>query len=915
MRPLQLRMQAFGPYAAETDIDFRPFGQAGLFLISGQTGAGKTMIFDAITFALFGRASGSGRSEEMLKTADVSPEIPMKVELTFSHGDKTYIIRRTSDYLRASRRRKSGKTRENAVAELTYVDTGETKEMKPLEATKEITQILGVDAQQFAQVVMIAQGDFSKILTASTEERKVIFRRIFQTQPYEQLQKKLDEIKEEKKQDFELKEQILAQDLDTLAEPEEKEQNALYASEAINRLCARMQDEKEEQENKKVRLEKEKKELEELKAVLTRLDAYENTEKNLRRDENELKTEKEKEKDCQSSLHEAEAHIPESKKLRDRAAVEKADLERYSLLSGKQKKEKEMQPLVQDLEARVNQMQKALDESTQSLSAMRQEQDRLKDSAAVQARTQSEQNQLQEELNKLNQLAEDAEVLAHSEAELEDARQKLKQEEAAYGRKLTEYDQKYNLFLSSQAGILAENLKEGEPCPVCGSFSHPHLSPKAPQAPSQEEVEAAQKAFREAEKKKSEAEKSVKLLEGQCASQQKSFAKEAADSLPGVERPDLPAALAQRQKKLKQASEEKERQLKKLGQEVAREKALREEIPAWEKKVEGQRNDLQDSQAKLTQEQAAWENLKREIRELQAGLPFADEEQARAHIRDLEKKAGGYEEALRKAQDQLEECRRKVDQLQGRIASAKVSLKDRPQVDREQTAVRRQELDASVEELQAAVVQAQHNYQQDNKLMEKIRKDDHAVTEARTELQWAQDLADTADGQLAGHDRLTLEAYVQAAFFDRILARANVILKKMSGRYELRRARKGERLSSKTGLDLEVFDCWQGETRSVKSISGGETFEASLALALGLSDEVQSTVGGVHLDTMFIDEGFGTLDQKSLDRAIGILNALAGGSKLIGIISHVSQLEDRIDKKLIVRQGADGYSTVQAQVD
>jgi exonuclease SbcC len=915
MRPLQLRMQAFGPYAAETDIDFRPFGQAGLFLISGRTGAGKTMIFDAITFALFGRASGTGRSEEMLKTADISPEIPMKVELTFSHGEKTYIVRRTSAYQRSSRRRKGGMTWENASAELTYVDTGEIKEMKPLEATKEITRILGVDAQQFTQVAMIAQGDFSRILTASTEERKVIFRRIFQTQPYEQLQKKLDEIREDKKQDFDWKEQLLAQDLDTLAEPEEKEQNSLSASEALKRLRERMKEEEEEQKKKKVRLEKEKKELEELKAVLTRLEAYENTEKNLRQDENELKAEKEKEKNCQSSLQEAEAHIPESKKMREQAAVEKADLERYVQLSSKQKMEKEMQPRVQDLETMVKQLQKDLDKSTQSLSAMRQEQDHLKDSAAVQVRTRSEKDQLLEELKKLNQLAADAEALAHSEAELENARRKLKQEETAYGRKLTEYDRKYNLFLSSQAGILAENLKEGEPCPVCGSFSHPHLSPKAAQAPSQEEVEAAQEAFREAEKKKNGAENSVKLLEGQCASQQKSFAKEIAVNLPGVERPDLPAALKERQKKLKQALAERERQLEKLAQEVAREKELRDEIPVREKKMEALRQDLQESQTKLTQEKATWENLKREIRELQAALPFADEEQARAHISDLEKKAGDYEEALQKAQEQLEECRRKADQLKGRIASARTSLKDRPQVDREQTAARRHELDVSVEELRTAVLQAQHNSQQDKKLMAKIKEDAQAMEAARAELQWAQDLADTADGQLAGHDRLTLEAYVQAAFFERILVRANDILKKMSGRYELRRARKGERLSSKTGLDLEVFDCWQGETRGIKSLSGGETFEASLALALGLSDEVQSTVGGVHLDTMFIDEGFGTLDQKSLDRAIAILNALAGANKLIGIISHVSQLEDRIDKKLIVKQGVDGYSTVQAQVD
>lgn len=669
MRPLNLTMSAFGPYAGQTTVDFSVLGTSGLYLITGDTGAGKTTIFDAITYALYGEASGESRESSMLRSKYAAPETPTFVELTFLNGGKTYTVRRNPEYTRP-KTRGTGTTVQKADAELTMPDGRIIT--KARDVTAAVTDIVGVDREQFARIAMIAQGEFRKLLLAQTDERKAIFRQIFHTGQYQALQNRLkEEAAALDRQCGELEAglrqaagSIRCDAPETL--PDALDTDALLA--ALDTLlhadeAALTQAQAEHAETETQR--------EQVLSDLGKAEALEAARGKLAEAESAWTEAQAEMKAAQAALDTATASQPEIQSRRQGITRLEDALRRYEQLDTlRAQAEAERKRLAQkrsDLDAaraRTDAAAKALETARGKLSG----QPKLAVAAAQAGHAQDAAAQRCAQLAALEtqrqQCAELETALTAAQAEYQKAA------EAAQAA-LAHYGAQNRAYLDAQAGILARTLVPGQPCPVCGATEHP-----------------------------------------------------------------CPAAAP-------------------------------EQVP-----------------------------------------------------------------------------------------------------------------DAAV----------------------------------RARWQWVHALAATANGAVPGKEKIMLETYIQTAYFDRILGRANTRLLIMSGgQYELRRCARAGDNRSQTGLELEVIDHYNGTARSVKTLSGGETFAASLSLALGLSDEVQATAGGVQLEAMFVDEGFGSLDSEALQQALAALVGVSGGSRIVGIISHVAELKDRIDRQIIVTKDRSGGSRVQVQ--
>ena len=1066
MKPEKLIISAFGPYAEKTEIDFEALGDRGLFLVTGDTGAGKTTIFDAISFALYGEASGEAREAGMLRSKYASEQTPTFVELTFSCREKRYRIRRNPEYLRP-KGRGTGFTVQKSDAELTFFD-GRPPIAKTKEVTKAVTELLGLDYRQFTQIAMIAQGDFQKLLLAGTAERADIFRRIFHTDPYQELQNRLKAAVKERWKDYDELRRSISQYLDGVQcsyvpeidlefralKKEHFDGKAVRGMELLTQLLyvdqsrlLQLDGELGELENQiqaqdqllgKARQgqrlaqelalkEKEEKELlpvlddraRQLAEAETRAAVCPVLDEQIRKGREQL----EQFKELTRLDEELEKQKIKLQKIREESGLCR---KQESLLEAELQKGKSRQDELSAVEAKREQLvyekekkavrKKELTEAGRLYFRLSEEE--KQEQAAILLEQESLKNQereLEHRKEQINSLMDrDALLVKKTEEskglrQLEEAcsRWKVKMEELSAvqeqyrlssmekSRARQEYDQLEQLFFDAQAGLLASHLKENEKCPVCGSLHHPDPAVIPEKVPEKIELDRKKAQLGKLEDRVRQlcasaehgrqvcAELGERVLSGLQTENPDLSPDQAYDALElrlrelsgqtarisediilrkklgiiqeqaeqkwreGQEQYQnrlrrLEVIRTQREqalkdirmilggeeeeaflsRSLKQTLNGLEEELKELEERICLNQALvkelfslRQLLPEKERALLAWRERLSSLTAEYASLTARIDSLAEQEKVKREELKGWDKENLLAGIEGWRQEKSGLEQAYIRASEAFKECHTRLTALQSAVSALRKQNEDTAALSEDEILACKAGL-SEKKERKAAERNSQYAAGENNRrIYDAVRGRQAKMETAEREYVWMKALADTAGGTLSGRPKIEFETYVQMAFFDRILRRANLRLMTMSGgQYELKRQEAGENKKEKAGLELNVIDHYNGSERSVKTLSGGETFEASLSLALGLADEIQSYAGGIRLDAMFVDEGFGSLDEESLNQAMKALHSLSEGQRMVGIISHVSELKERISRKIIVtknRRGGGVGSTVQ----
>ena len=946
MRPLRLTMSAFGPYAGKTELSLEQLGSRGLYLITGDTGAGKTTIFDAISFALFGEASGDSRAADMLRSQYADAETPTQVELVFAYAGKTYKVRRSPEYERPAKRGDKLVT-QKAEAELTLPDGRVMTGLKDVDAR--VQDILGVTRKQFSQIAMIAQGEFRRLLQANTKERMEIFRGIFKTEGYATLQQQLKNEASRSREHCAALQQSVQQYVsglrceaeDPLASRVELAREGRLPSDEILPLLEQLlaRDEQEAvmlEEN----LHRTEQQLDVLGQKLRDAAARAERESQKKAVQENLEQAEQRQQAVQSTAQEAQALLPQAEEAKRQKVILEQQLPRYEELEQKQADLRQTNQAIQRREKELSDTKNRLSTLAEELTVMQTEAGSLGDVsvALAEARPREEQLHLQKTTiqNLQRQLTDYGKLLdrlARAQEAYVAARETAEQRQA-------EYVHKNRAFLDAQAGILARDLTEGQPCPVCGSLHHPVLAEASAEAPDQAAVELAKQAADQASQETSEKSAAAAALRGQQESQEAAlvealrvqFAKAGEEELQTIdprkqERSNVLIVLAlgvpmdvlQQQKHLTyliRTADDQLRtlsdQLKTLEKKQQRRRSLDKTIPEKLEKQKQTTDELQALEKTLAGETARRDALQTQIRQLTEQLPFEDRKTVEEHIQKLVQKAQEVEKQNEAARQALEDVQKQIEGLQGQKKTLEEQLLALPVCDvealqAEQEAAQQKRSQLTEKQRQLAVYQNNHRSVRDN-----FSKQSQALTAAEHRYQWVKALYETASGTISGKEKITLETYIQTTYFDRILNRANVRLMVMSdGQYELKRRELPGNRKSQSGLDLDVIDHYNGSERSADTLSGGEAFLASLALALGLSDEVQASAGGIRMDTLFVDEGFGSLSENALELAMKALTGLSEGNRLVGIISHVSELKERIDRQIVVTKDRTGGSRAE----
>ncbi len=918
MRPLRLKLSAFGPYAGEAEIDMATLGRSGLYLITGDTGAGKTTIFDAITYALYGEASGDSRDPSMLRSKYAAPETPTFAELEFEYGGKKYTVRRSPEYMRPSKRG-GGMTKQNAESELRLPDGRIVSKNK--EVNDEIRGVMGVDKSQFCQIAMIAQGDFLKLLLAKTGSRIEIFREIFKTGLYNTLQ---DELKrgaaEVKSRCAELRSEMSRYARSVEYEDESLDEifaggyvRADEAAEALDTLI-------KNDEKRRAELKAEEKELEsaaeELSRRLGKAEEIAALREMLAAAEAELKTIGPELELLAAALETERGRKAERGKLESEAAAIENTLPRYDELDADVLAAEETKKSAEAAARDAENLKSGRAEAEKKLRDLKAEQDELKDAGERRERLAAALERAETRKKRLKELKDSLEKHGKAAKLLEDAKLKYMAASSRADALKREFDLMQRAYLDEQAGVLAERLEDGEPCPVCGSLEHPHPAEKSASAPSEKELEDAKAELESADAESRNAYDRVSELQSESASC-RSECERLGGELLGTDKIDaLTQKLPEAENEADAAANELKDRLSTETERAKRKAELEELVP----KAEAENREIGirsgEAEKRAAALEAELEQKEAAVSRLANSLEFESKAAAEERIKELGRIRADMEAALEKAEKDHELKSADAAALRGKIKSLKERLDGAPEIDPQAERERIDELALKKEEVSGALTALAMRIKTNGGARSEISRLGKELEAAERRLVMIGELSSTAGGTVTGREKIMLETYVQMTYFDRIIARANTRLLVMtSGQYELARQTEADNNRSQSGLELSVIDNYNGSERSVRTLSGGESFKASLALALGLADEVQSSAGGIRLDTMFVDEGFGSLDEESLRQAIDVLTSLTEGSRLVGIISHVGELKQRIDKQIVVTKQKSGGSRVSVVCD
>lgn len=920
MRPTKLTISAFGPYAGRIELDMDKLGSSGLYLITGDTGAGKTMIFDAITFALYGNPSGTSRDASMLRSKYADASTPTEVELEFTHNGETYKIRRNPDYERPAKRG-TGMVKQNADAELICPD-GKTYS-KIREVDKKILEILGIDRKQFSQIVMLAQGDFMQLLLADTKQRQEIFRELFQTKFYQLVQNRL---KSDSKNVYgacmDAKKSIEQYIADIRCEEssiyhpqlETAKAGKLSVEKVIELLGYIIEADEKDENASKDRL-----------ADLDERTASVNEKIGTARTAAQIKSKKEKLQEQESKLVTAEAEAKD--KLKDEeaekdkiTALKKAvddqerELPKYEtyeeLCTNLQAVKKELS----SYESQLADKNKSIETLKASIAEMKEELGKLDadDNIDLITRQIADETAKQDELSELQK---DLKSFRKLEKEYKAAVEHYEEKRAIYETANAEYVQTNRLFMDAQAGLLAKTLMDGIPCPVCGSVEHPEPAALPDEAPTEDGLKRSKKKLDKAMEEANTASGSVNACQGKMDTKKESVSSQVNKLLGSVTFEEAEA----KAEELKASSKEKEESLNKrltiLKKNVKRKKELEEKIPKKEEQLKQTENEKTDLTIRIAAGKTKSEGLEKQASDAKSELTHKDKAEALQCIANTKKDYTAKEKALEALQAEYNRVSEEYKNVVKEIKVLSDQLKDMEEYSLPELEEERTSITAERNKLLEAQKRYNASLTANRTIQTNIIASNKEYNELETKYRWLSSLSNTANGLISGKDKIMLETYIQTTYFERIIRRANLRFMIMSdGQYELKRSEDAENLKSQSGLELSVIDHYNGTTRSVKTLSGGESFLASLSLALGLSDEIQSSVGGVQIDTMFVDEGFGTLDADALEQAYSALASLTDGHRLVGIISHVDTLKEKISKQIVVTKGRTGGSTAEISI-
>ncbi|HWR23244.1 MAG TPA: AAA family ATPase [Feifaniaceae bacterium] len=1029
MKPLQLTMCAFAPYAGTERVDFSALS-SNLFLVCGDTGAGKTTIFDGISYALYGEASGETRDTDSFRSQYAPPELETYVEFLFSLRGKTYAVKRSPGYKRISAR--TGK--ETAVGPKAALTLPDGKVIaNPTAVNLALRELIGLSRSQFSQIAMIAQGEFRKLLLTKSGEREAIFRDVFGTARYNAVQKALKDRAQKEYASYAEQKRGMEQAMRAVRADAGDERCArletIQAEDAGRFLSVLLElltlDERREAELKRALSEAEARLsgkqialaaatedarlLEQLARAQAEWEAQERLLPQMQADKKLLLQGERANAEVRplallyaQSKKALDALAGEEKALRAEIAARELPLaESAARLEREKAREPEREAIKQRVHAIEEQLPEydrlgTLREAAASATLHAEETQKKLTLAKTEAASLTEQAEaLQEELRKLETIPVDAMRLKRNAAvsrgnAVASALALLKgaqaQEEALSGLQ-KEYAEAEALsltaerdaraaetaFLRAQAGLLAETLQENAPCPVCGSLSHPSPAALPPDAPDEATVKNKKWKYEELHAQAAGASRRAAAAAAGLETQRRNFnqavsalfepppreigtalnaaqdaahqeaaaltlaVKEAEEAL--AERDTLQkrrAAALEAQKRLSGESSELETALKlaetRAVQQTAELDALKKRLP-YQSRAEAQRalaaeretlqklifaleesaqkhagleraqNDAQAQLAslemRLPEAEEAEEEKKRAYREAISSAGFADEDAYLALLRTPEEwkaeraRLTRYGEAREAAKSALSQAQ----QAAAGKKEADVSLLQA------ETESARAEKDAAAEAYNETAERIRHN----KALYDFVDRRREQLAQSWSAYAKAKRLSDTANGELRGKPKLTFERYVQARYLDEVLYSANARLFQMTGgQYELVRRETPDDLRLQTGLELDVLDHYTGKPRAASTLSGGESFLAALALALGLSDTVQRYAGGIALDAMFVDEGFGSLDAEALERAVRILSSLAGGERMVGVISHVEELKTQIESRIYVKKTVAG---------
>ncbi|MBQ8093576.1 MAG: SMC family ATPase [Clostridia bacterium] len=916
MRPIRLMISAFGPYAGEMTLDLDRLGTSGLYLITGDTGAGKTTIFDAITFALYGEPSGGNREVSMLRSKYAEPATPTFVELSFVYRENIYTIRRNPDYERP-KTRGEGMTQEKAAAVLTL--PGGDVIAKRSDADQKIREILGINRAQFTQIAMIAQGDFLRLLLADTRDRQAIFRDIFKTQIYQQFGEKLKTetnlLKQQRKSIGEKLTTLFGRIMCTDSSPHyeavlKAKSQQMPLDDVLALLGELVQESASHEKELEEQIHEQDEALTTLTTEITRGKEREKNENMLRNLEESRPVKAETLETARLAAEKAKGREGEIELLIRESQQIDSELPVYGEI---EKQRKVYQNYKKQLTNANNQMTLLAAEAGElehRLKDSQEQAEKLADAGKNESELLHRQSRVGERKKSLAAFQETLLEVERYETDYSNAQRQYMDAETKAGR-LREKAQSLRLaFNAEQAGIIAESLIPGMPCPVCGSTEHPHKAEKSISAPTEAQVEKAEKDAEKAQSAANASSNQAHQTRGKLETSKGQMKKELEMLFETSDETGIKERVGDEQKALDAQAQEIIGLLRREAENVRTRDQLRKKIPELEK----QREELEKRRTELTKAGTAAETNMAQIeiqgKQLSSQVHFKNAKEAEARKALLAEQVT----QIRAEIDRTDKVFKKADQamieLCAQISSLKVQLAEMPLCDlkgrqaeyNERFELRRRMLDQQ----KALGIVRQSNDTTRSEIIEtsaslKALDDRFMMLSA---------LSDTANGTLSGRKQhIMLETFVQMTYFDRILRRANVHMFKMSsGQYELVRQMEAGDYRSQSGLELNVMDHYNGTQRSVKSLSGGESFIASLSLALGLSEEIQLASSGIKMDTMFVDEGFGSLDDETLQQAMRALQSLTEGNRLIGIISHVGELRRSIDRQIVVSKDKSGGS-------
>lgn len=919
MRPLLLEMSAFGPYAADEKIDFTLFGRQGLYLISGDTGAGKTTIFDAITFALYGEPSGANRDSGMFRSKYAEPATPTFVRLEFEYDGKSYIIRRNPEYMRP-KERGEGTTLQSADATLFLPDNTVVTGTKNVNAR--ISEILGIDRMQFSQIAMIAQGDFMKLLFSKTDDRQKIFRKIFKTDLFVKLQEALKRDANEIAGRCRAERAGIDQYIEGIECADESGFRSMIAEakakgagieDVLDMLKSVIEEDTAANERyiaEKTACENSSREKE---MLIRKQEEYDKACTRLEEDTIRIKQESARLVELEKSLEEKRRLTLEAEDMAKETGRTEGLMPRYGQAEVLKKE-------VKDISDRISSNEENLKKTESSVTALTNELEVLKNEFASLENIGEELLKSMQAKEVLTRRRNDLDVLEKSIISLEEKKGTLMRYQEALKIRISERDaavSEYiagnNLFMSEQAGILAIDLADGTPCPVCGSREHPCKAQLSENVPSQQEVKSLKEKADTLE---------VKVNKGfSLCTEQKAKVETELDALQtrlsevmGLDEytSEASAEVEKAKAAVQQSIKETDSLISVQKVKNARKGELSKLIPETEEKVTQGKNlikNLSETDSALKAESAA---KKLQIEDIVKELQFKTKEEASAHIKSLSDKREKILSDITDAEKSVNKSKEAIASMKAGIEAIKEQVAEIIAIDKEAVIMEKNAADARAAVLDAQIRHTYARIRSNSTIQENITRRSDNLVRLEKEFAWKSALAKTANGDLEGKEKVMLETYVLMEYFDRVIARANTRFMSLSGgQYELKRRENASNNRSQSGLELNVIDHYNGSERKVESLSGGEQFKASLSLALGLSDEIQSSAGGIRLDTMFVDEGFGSLDEESLRLAMNTLGSLTEGNRLIGVISHVPALKD-IDRQILVKK--DRYSGSKIQI-